>query len=184
MSAWDGRGWLAATRADIAALRASWHSVRGGWRAARQDAAELIRHRRVLVDTQAMTPDGMRAVLRTRLRLIGDTETVILRAWLAAAPPEAVAAAATAHFASVAAAAGGWAAAIGMERLAVRFFVLAGALGGAAAALHRVLVTEASQLVDAVLSDWRLWASVASGLLGAAVRWLVRLRLRALMRGG
>jgi hypothetical protein len=184
MRGWDRGGWLAATRTDIAALRASWQSVRGGWLAARRDAAELIRHRRVLVDTQAMTPDGMRAVLRTRLRLIGDTETDILRAWLAAAPPEAVAAATAAHFASVAAAAGGWAAAIGMERLAVRFFVLAGTLGGAAAALHRILVTEASQLVDAVLTDWHLWVSVASGLLGGAVRWLVRLRLRALLGGG
>jgi hypothetical protein len=95
-----------------------------------------------------------------------------------------VAAAATAHFASVAAAAGGWAAAIGMERLAVRSLVLAGTIGSAAAALHRILVTEASQLADAVLSDWRLWASVAFGLLGGAVRWLVRLRLRALLGGG
>src|SRR5262249_57237535 len=108
MNVWDKRGWLAATQADIAAPQASWHSVRGGGRGARQDAAELIRHRRVLVDTQAMTPDGMRTVLRTRLRLIGD---------------------------------------------AVRFFVLAGTLGSAAGALHRILVTEASQLVEAVLTD-------------------------------
>jgi len=184
MNVWDKRGWLAATRADIAAPQASWHSVRGGWRAARRDAAELIRHRRVLVDTQAMTPDGMRTVLRTRLRLIGDTETDILRAWLAVAPPGAVMAATEAHFASVAAAAGGWAAAIGMERLAVRFFVLAGTLGSAAGALHRILVTEASQLVEAVLTDRHLWVSVASGLLGGVVRWLVRLRLRALFSGG
>jgi hypothetical protein len=95
-----------------------------------------------------------------------------------------VAAATTAHFAAVAAAAGGWAAAVGMERLAVRFLVLAGTVGSPAAALHRILVTEASQLVDAVLTDWRLWTSVAFGLLGGAVRWLLRLRLRAVARRG
>jgi hypothetical protein len=184
MSGWDGLGWLAATRADIGALRASWNTVRGGWRAARRDAAELITHRRVLVDTQAMTPDGVRAVLRTRLRLIGDTETDILRGWLATAPPEAVAAAATAHFAAVGAAAGGWAAAVGMERLLMRFLVLAGAFGGAAAALHRIMVTEASQLVDVLLTDWRLWIGVAFGLVGGAGRWLLRLRLRARFGGG
>ena len=51
-------GWLAAIVSDVVALRTHWSGVRGGWRAARRDAEELVKYRRLLVDTSAMTPDS------------------------------------------------------------------------------------------------------------------------------
>jgi hypothetical protein len=61
--------WLASLIADINALVAAWSSVRGGWQAAWRDAAQLLAHRRVLVDTLAQTSEGTQVVLRTRVRL-------------------------------------------------------------------------------------------------------------------
>jgi hypothetical protein len=176
--------WPAASIADIAALRASWGSVRGGWRAARQDAKQLLAHRRVLVDTQAMTPNGMQVVLRSRLRLSGDVETDILRAWLDATTPETVAASASEHFQAVAAAMGGWAAALGMERLATRLTIAIGSIAGAAATIRTVLASEPALLLHAVLTDWRLLAGFAFASLGVLIRWTLRWRLRSIFRGG
>jgi hypothetical protein len=68
---------MTALGADVAALRASWQTVRGGWAAAVDDARQLIVRRRVLVQTKA----GQQLVLCTRLRLIGDTQTDVSRAW-------------------------------------------------------------------------------------------------------
>ncbi len=176
------RAWLAAIAADIAALRASWRSVRGGWAAARRDARELIAHRRVLVDTSAMTRNGMQVVLRTRLRLIGDTQTDILRVWFDAAPPSEIEATTNAHFQSLAAAMSGWAAAQAMERLFVQLTWILGAIVGAAAALQKILATPVSDLALALLTNWYLWTGIALPLLGSIIRWILRWRLRAMFR--
>jgi hypothetical protein len=176
--------WPAASIADIAALRASWGSVRGGWRAARQDAAQLLAHRRILVDTQAMTPGGMRVVLRTRLRLSGDVETDILRAWLDATTPEVVGALSSEHFQAVAAAIGGWAAALGMQRLATRLTIAIGSVAGGAATLRTLLTSEPALLLHAVLADWYLLAGFAFASLGVLIRGTLRWRLRAIFRIG
>ena len=176
------RTWIAGIAADVAAVRANWSAVRGGWRAARRNARELIAHRRIRVDTSAMTRDGAQVVLRTRLRLIGDTQTDILRSWFETAPSREVQDAITAHFQSVAAAMNGWPVARAMERLLVRF---AGVLGiglSAAAAIQKILITPAPFVLHAVLASWPLWGGLVLALVGNVVRLLIRWRLRALFR--
>ena len=170
--------------ADIAALRASWGSVRGGWRAARQDAKQLLVHRRIMVDTQAMTPNGMQVVLRSRLQLSGDVETDILRAWLDATTPEAVGASTSEHFQAVTAAMCGWAAALGMERLATRLTIAIGSIAGGIATIRTLLVSEPALLLHALLTDWRLLAGLAFASSGVLIRWTLRCRLRAIFRSG
>ncbi|HXA21367.1 MAG TPA: hypothetical protein VNW90_03645 [Acetobacteraceae bacterium] len=176
--------WFADIRTDIAALRASWGSVRGGWRAARKDAAQLIAHRRIMVDTQAMLPDGMRVVLRTRVRLNGDTETDILRPWLNATTSDSVAALASTHFLAVAAATGGLAAAVAMERLATRFMVAAGTAGGAGTTIWTVLTTKLALLIPTLLTMWALLVPVALAMAGVVVKLILRRRLRGMFRRG
>src|SRR5512143_2441928 len=105
-------GWFATSIHDIRTLQASWATVRGGWRAARRDATELLLRRRILVDTRAMTSDGMQIVLLTRMRLNGDTQTDVLRRWLVTASPDAVKALTETHFQAVGAAVAGFAAAV------------------------------------------------------------------------
>jgi hypothetical protein len=178
------RAWLAARRADIAALRAAWGSVHGGWSAAWRDAAELLAHRRVMVDTPAMTPDGMRVVLRTRLRLSGDTETDILRGWIEEATGETVESLAKTHFQAVAAAAGGWAAALGMVRLGTQFTVAAGSVTSAVAAIRPLWSLRPGQPIHALLADWTVLYGIALALFGVLIRWILRLRLRAIFRNG
>src|SRR5271166_624913 len=176
-------GWFADIKTDIAALRASWGSVRGGWRASRQDAAQLLAHRRIMVDTLAMPPDGMHVVLRTRVRLSGDTETDILRGWLDATASEAVAALASAHFQAVAAT-GGLAVAVNMERLAARAALVGGSVGAAAATIWTMLTTESALLIPALLTSWSLLTPVAFALAGVLVRPIMRRRLRGVFRRG
>ncbi len=175
---------VVASRADLRALRASWGSVRGGWAGARRDARELLRHRRLRVDTAAMTPGGMQVVLRTRLRLSGDTQTDILRGWIDSAAAEVVAATAQSHFQSVSAATGGWAAALGLQRLAIRLAILAGSLASAAATIPHLLAADPAVWPHLVLAQWWLLSGFAFALAAILARWLLRWRLRALFRGG
>jgi hypothetical protein len=177
-------GWFVTLRSDVAALRASWGSVRGGWREAISDARALISHRRLLIDTQAMTPQGMQVVLRTRLRLMGDTETDIRRDWLASTAPQAARAVAATHFRAVEAAVGGWAAAVGMERIAARILGTLGAAGIAAGSVERLLATDHAQLVAALLTDPYLLSGAAIYGLGVPARLVLRWRLRALFHRG
>ncbi len=178
------RAFIAPSIADIKALRASWNSVRGGWGAARSDARQLIAHRRIMVDTPAMTGDGMQTVLRTRLRLSGDTQTDILRAWIDTAPPAIVEATAQTHFQSVTAAMGGFAAALGMERLATRFVMLVGTIATAAPTILRLLRSDPALWLHILLTQWWLWSGLAFALLALMMRWLLRWRLRARFRSG
>jgi hypothetical protein len=176
--------WLATSAADVKALRDSWGSARGGWRAARRDAAELLAHRRISVDTQAMTPGGMQVVLRTRVRLSGDTETDILRPWRDTVAPAAMDAVVTAHFQSVAAATAGFAAAVGIERLVVRAAVLAGSVASLVVTAWHLWQTEPSWLIEALLRDRTLLTALALLLSGVLLRVILRWRLRAIFRRG
>jgi hypothetical protein len=176
--------WFAESTADIAALRTTWGSVRGGWRAARQDAAQLLAHRRIMIDTQAALSDGMQVVLRTRLRLSGDTETDILRRWLDAATPDAVAKLACAHFKSVTAATGGLAAAVGMQRLLTRFMIVAGTAVGAATTIWTLLTTQPALLIPTLLTMPALYVPVALALAGALLKLILRWRLHGMFRRG
>jgi len=176
--------FLSPTIADIQALRASWATVRGGWGAARSDARQLLAHRRIMVETAAATRDGTRTVLRTRIRLSGDTQTDILRDWFATASPDAVAATTQAHFQSLAAAMGGFAAALGMERLATRFTMLIGTLASAAATINRLLREDPALWLQILVTHWWLLSGLGFALLAVIARWLLRWRLRALVRSG
>jgi len=176
--------WLSASIADIQVLRASWTTVRGGWGAARSDAAQLLTHRRVMVDTSAMTRDGMQTVLRTRLRLSGDTQTDVLRVWIDSATSDIVERTARGHFQSVAVAMGGFAAALGMERLATRLVMLVGSVASAVATILTLLATEPALWLHTMLTHWLLLSGWVLALIGVAVRWILRLRLRAKFRGG
>jgi hypothetical protein len=177
-------GWFVTLKSDVAALRASWGSVRGGWREVICDARALIKHRRLLIDTQAMTPQGMQVVLRTRLRLMGDTETDIRRDWLASSAPEAARALVATHFRVVAAASRGWGAALGMERIVARLLGTLGAAAIAAGSVERALTTDRAQLLHALLADPSLLSGVAIFVVGAPARRLLRWRLRVLFRRG
>jgi hypothetical protein len=170
----------ASIAADLAVLRASWQSVRGGWMAARREARALIEHRRVLVDTQAMTRDGMQVVLRTRLRLIGDTQTDVLRGWLDNATVKDLDSTVAIHFQAVEAAIDGWSVARAMERLFARGTAAIGSLAAMAATIERILTTPPT--FHAVLINPALWSGVVFALAGSAVRRIVRWRLRVLFR--
>jgi hypothetical protein len=169
---------------DIAALRANWRSVRGGWRAAWQDAHELVEHRRLLIDTHAMTTGGMQVVLRTRLRLVGDTQTDILRGWIAGSTPETVRALADAHFRSVAAASASWTALFAMQRMLTRLFGSAGAAWLGIVGVGRMFTADPGQIIQAVLTDRYLLPGAVAFAVGVPIRWFLRRRLRALFRRG
>lgn len=175
---------LSGVASDIAALRAAWGTARGGWRAARQDAHELVVHRRVSVATSAMMPDGMVPVLRTRLRIIGDAQTDVLRGWLETASPEAMKAATDAHFRKVAAAFGGWAVARAMERLLLRTISLLGGAVGAVTVIREMLAQHGAAVLGAVLMDPWFWGAIALPLAAMAVRMVLRWRLRRMFRRG
>ncbi len=175
---------LASIIADIRALQASWSTVRGGWGAARSDARQLLAHRRIMVETDGVTGAGTQTVLRTRVRLSGDTQTEILRGWIISAPPDAVAATAGAHFESVAAAMGGFAAALGMERLAARLVMLAGTLASVMATVNRLWREAPGLWLHTMAAHWWLLSGLALALLAVVVRRLLRWRLQALFRRG
>jgi hypothetical protein len=176
--------WFAATAADVKTLRESWGSVRGGWRGARRDGFELVGHRRIQVDTQAMMPEGMRVVLRTRVRLNGDTETDILRRWFDTVAPAALEASAAVHFRGVAAAVAGFAAATSLERLIVRAGLFAGSVVSFVVALRHILQTDPSQVVWILLGDWMFWTALLLVLAVVLLRLFLRWRLRAIFRRG
>lgn len=178
---------LSQSVADFHALRDSWGSVRGGWRGAWRDAAQLLAHRRLLVQTTAETPTGTHIVLRTRLRLSGDTQTDILRGWLRVTSAEVVEHTAQTHFQSVAVAAGGWAAVMGLQRLLTRLTFLAGSLFSlfsAVSACRSLLHTPLAQVLQVALTEGGLWLGFALMLLGVPARWILQRRLRAIFRRG
>lgn len=180
-------GLLTTARNDVKALRESWGTARGGWRVARQDAKALIAHRRVLVDTSGATPEGVKPVLRTQLRLDGQIQTDILRGWLNATPPPAIEAARVAHFASVDAAMGGFAAAVAIERLAIRLAVLIGIVTALAGTACNLAHAGPGRWLNAILMHWSLWSGAAVTLVGVllrlALRWWLRRRFRQGLTG-
>ena len=161
--------------ADIATLRASWQTVRGGWSKAWQDTRELIVHRRVLVKTTAPAKQGDRLVLCTRLRLIGDTQTDVLRDWLGTAPAKDVMAVTEAHFRAVDAAMEGWNTALAMERVLLQLTNFFGLLIATTDFVTRLITTP-----SLLLGSWLLWFGLVLPLLGQAARVILRWRLRKL----
>jgi hypothetical protein len=168
--------------ADFNALVAAWNSTRGGWRAAWQDSMQLLARRRVLVDTRADTPLGERIVLRTRVRLTGDTQTDVFRGWLEAAPAATVEAIASAHFRSVGDAARGWLAVRAMVRLGSQLIVAASATIALVTQLQALLAAGWRALIPALLGNWWSLTAIALLILGIPLRWLLRLWMRRKFR--
>ncbi len=170
--------------ADIRALRASWATARSGWAAARGDARQLLAHRRIMIATQATAGGVAQTVLRTRIRLIGDTQTDILRTWIMQTPPELVERTAAAHFQSVAVAMSGFGTALALQRVFNRLAVLAGGLIGAIPTLRTLLTADRAQWLHLLLSQWWVLGGFGFALLALMVRQVLRWRLRALFRHG
>jgi membrane protein insertase Oxa1/YidC/SpoIIIJ len=161
--------------ADIVKLRASWQTVRGGWPQAWRDARELIVQRRILVKTSASTKQGHRLVLCTRLRLIGDTQTDVLRDWLGTTPVKDVTVVTETHFRAVDAAMEGWNIALAMERVLLQITSYIGLLIAATSFVTRIITAP-----SLLLRSWPLWFGLALPLLAQVVRIILRWRLRAL----
>ena len=168
------RGWPASLIANLKAAAEGWSTVRGGWRSAWRDAGELIAHRRVMVETR----DGVRLVLRSRMRLNGDVQTEILRSWVESAPRPAIEALAKAHFRSLAAAAGGWRVVDALCSLASQLAVLIGAVLWFASVVRAAFETGWGSLLPLLLANrWSI-----SGLVIAALGMLFRSALRIWVR--
>jgi hypothetical protein len=170
--------------AEIRTLRASWATARNGWSAARSDARQLLAHRRIMITTMAMVGGAQKRVLRTRIRLIGDTQTDVARAWIAQAAPQVVEQVTAAHFQSVAVAMSGFATALALQRLVTRLAMLGGTVAGAIPALRTLLTADRAQWLHLLLSQWWMLAGFGFALFALLVRLLLRRRLRALFRRG
>lgn len=176
--------WLASVKTDVSALAAAWRSARGGWRAAWRDAAQLLSHRRIVIDTEAQTRDGPRVVLRTRVRLSGDVQTDILRCWLYGAPRETVEPLITAHFQSVGDAAKGWSAVPAGVRAASLLGVAAGMIPASAFTIRLAFQGQWHTIYSALLTNWWLLSSIGITGAGVLLRWPVRFWLRRKFRAG
>lgn len=108
--------------ARIAAINAST----GGWAAAWQHTWEIANSRRVLVQTLAPSADRPQLVLRTRVRLNGDTQTDVCARWLGSTPKPTAEAFIAAHFRDVVVATVAWPAVAALTRLATTLLILAG----------------------------------------------------------
>jgi len=63
---------------------------------------ELAEHRRIKVQTEAVTDGGKEVVVQTWIRLFGDTQTDVLKNWIQQAKSETVQVTVQAHFEAVA----------------------------------------------------------------------------------
>lgn len=161
---------------DIRALRAGWHSVTAD-HAAHQAFEDLISRRRIKVETQAVTRDGMQVVLSTTLWLSGDAQTDIRREWLAETRAAAFQATLDEHFGAVTKALGGWPAVLALERLAVRCMALAGMGLGVGSTISHALTADLSTLPRVLVNDTRFIVGLAACVIAALARRGIRFRL-------
>jgi hypothetical protein len=167
--------WPRSLIADVRTAISAWNSVRGGWRAAWRDAVELVRQRQITVKTWV----GAEVVLRTQIRLTGDTQTDIVRTWLnaAAAGPE-FRDTANFHFQSVAAAVHGWAVLGAHVRLTSHTLVAAGTLTTLVSAWGNLPTLNWQSVFGLLLSQPWLLAGVTTALVGVGIRKGVAFWLR------
>jgi hypothetical protein len=176
--------WAASVVADVNALATAWGSVRGGWRSAWRDASQFLSHRRALIDTEAPTQEGVRVVLRTRMRLTGDVQTDILRSWLNGTSPAFVDELVRSHFSSVAAAVQGWSVVPAGIRLGSLCTVALGIIPGSAYSIRLALRAEWQMLISALLLNWWVLSGIAIAVFGFLLRRILRLWLQWKFRGG
>lgn len=167
--------------ADVATLRAGWQTVHGGWFAAVNDLRQLIGHRCVLVKTTAPTRQGEQLVLCTRLRLIGDTQTDVLRAWFETSGATDFHKAMDAHFQAVDATMQGWNVALAAGHMLLRLTRTIAAGTIAVGEFVNLWGVPSSQLFPLVLKDPALWAGAVFGLACEVARLILRWRLRTLL---
>ena len=152
---------------------------------ARRCAMELAERRSILVQTEVATDGGKQVVLRTRIRIIGDTQTDVLGSWMHRANPDSAQATIHAHFHAVAARAGD----LSSLRTLGHAIQVGSWLGLAVLALQPVLPVLETQdwthLLPMVLEHWH-WplAGIVLPLVHWVARWVLRRRLRGAFSRG
>ena len=174
---------LSALVDDIRTLRAGWHSVTAE-HAAHRAFEDLIEHRRIRVDTRAMTREGVQIVLSTTLRLIGDAQTDINREWLAETPAATAQSTLDAHFRAVTKVLTGWPAVLALERLAVRVIALVGTGLGIGSTIAHALAADLSTLPRVLVNDTWVIVGLALWAIAALARRGIGFRLHSLFQQG
>lgn len=168
--------------ADARAVAAAWSARDSNAPNAAKNLSALLIQRRLVIDTSGPVGDHTDVVLRTRLRLSGDSETDILRDWLQTTPSADVETLCTAHFRSVGAATS-LSPVIGAAiRLATDFAVMVGTAGGIVAIARDLLSEGWRALGPALLANWGLRAGIILGIMGVVLRILLRTWLRQKLR--
>jgi hypothetical protein len=139
---------------------------------------ELAERRSILVQTEVATEGGNQLVLRTRIRIIGDTQTDVLRLWMQRANPDTAQATIHAHFKAVAARTGD----LGSLRTLARAVHACSWLGLAALTVKPVWPVLETQdwtnLLPTVLEHWP-WplAGIVLPVMHRVGGWVLRRRL-------
>src|SRR5215469_14458380 len=168
--------------ADVRAVAAAWSARGGNAPNAAENLSTLLTRRQLVIDTSGPVGDRTDIVLRTRLRLSGDSETDILRDWLQNTPSADVETLCTAHFRSVAAAAALSPVIGAVIRLATDLAVMMGSVGGIVAIVRELLREGWRALGPALLANWGLAAGVILAITAMALRMLLRSWLRQKLR--
>jgi hypothetical protein len=163
----------------IGSLVAACSALPGRIVEARRRAVELAGRRRIRVQTEVATAGGVEVVLRTWVRLFGDTQTDILKSWVEHTKPESAQATIQAHFDAVAASTR-FLDSLRMFALATNVLAWFGFTGIAFKPLWPLLETqEWGAIIPTMLDHWR-WplAGLALPVFHLVVRWALRWRLR------
>jgi len=168
--------------ADVRAVAAAWSARGGNAPNAAENLSTLLTRRQLVIDTSGPVGDRTDIVLRTRLRLSGDSETDILRAWIQATPSADVETLCTAHFRSVAATTSLTPVIGAVIRLATDLAILMGTVGGIVAIVRGFLREGWGALGPALLANWGLAAGIILAVTGPALRMLLRTWLRQKLR--
>ncbi|HEU0216896.1 MAG TPA: hypothetical protein VFQ90_09550 [Stellaceae bacterium] len=173
---------LQRTTADVRAVAAAWSARGSDAPNAATNLSTLLIRRQLVIDTSGPVGDRTDIVLRTRLRLSGDSETDILRDWLQTTPSADVETLCTAHFRSVAATTSLTPVIGAVIRLATDLAILMGTVGGIVAIVRDLLREGWRALGPALLANWGLAAGVILAMTGMALRILLRTWLRQKLR--
>ena len=167
--------------ADAKAVVEAWRLGGTAWVTAWRGLSHLLVRRQLVIATEAVLAGAAQPVLRTRLRLSGDSETEILRGWLEATPATEIAALAETHFRAVAVATASPALAAA-AKLGARAIVVLGTAAGLAAFISDAISHGWAALGPALLANWGLLLSLTATGLGFVLRRVFRFWLRRKLR--
>jgi hypothetical protein len=168
--------------ADARAVAAAWSARGSNAPNATKNLSTLLIQRRLVIDTSGPVGGRTEIVLRTRLRLSGDSETDILRDWLQTTPSTDVETLSAAHFRSVAATTSLSPVIGAAVRLITDLAIMMGTVGGIVAMVRELLREGWRVLGPALLANWGLAAGVILTTTGVALRILLRTWLRQKLR--